>query len=106
MELKMKPWVVVWTIVLLCVMPQSGRAQNKQLEKELKKEYKTKLKEYKKDGRNVGEHLVIGPFSLIFIEIVLGILGVRLIYQCISSFVPVFFCLFYIWHLYCIPLDI
>ena len=50
MELKMKPWVVVWTIVLLCVMPQSGRAQNKQLEKELKKEYKTKLKEYKKDG--------------------------------------------------------
>ena len=46
----MHPWVVVWTIVLLCVMPQSGRAQNKQLEKELKKEYKTKLKEYKKDG--------------------------------------------------------
>ena len=63
------------------------------------------IKVYKK-CRNVGEHLVIGPFSLIFIEIVLGILGVRLIYQCISSFVPVFFCLFYIWHLYCIPLDI
>ena len=59
------------------------------------------IKVYKK-CRNVGEHLVIGPFSLIFIEI----LGVRLIYQCISSFVPVFFCLFYIWHLYCIPLDI
>ena len=50
MKLTMKPRVVVWTIVLLCVMPQSGRAQNKQLEKELKKEYKTKLKEYKKDG--------------------------------------------------------
>ena len=50
MKLTMKPWVVVWTIVLLCVMPQSGRAQNKQLEKELKKEYKIKLKEYKKDG--------------------------------------------------------
>ena len=50
------------------------------------------IKVYKK-CRNVGEHLVIGPFSLIFIEIVLGILGVRLIYQCISSFVPVFFCL-------------
>lgn len=46
------------------------------------------IKVYKK-CRNVGEHLVIGPFSLIFIEIVLGILGVRLIYQCISSFVPV-----------------
>lgn len=42
------------------------------------------IKVYKK-CRNVGEHLVIGPFSLIFIEIVLGILGVRLIYQCISS---------------------
>lgn len=41
------------------------------------------IKVYKK-CRNVGEHLVIGPFSLIFIEIVLGILGVRLIYQCIS----------------------
>ena len=40
------------------------------------------IKVYKK-CRNVGEHLVIGPFSLIFIEIVLGILGVRLIYQCI-----------------------
>lgn len=32
------------------------------------------IKVYKK-CRNVGEHLVIGPFSLIFIEIVLGILG-------------------------------
>lgn len=52
MKLTMKPWVVVWTIVLLCVMPQSGRAQNKQLEKELKKEYKTKLKEYKKTVGN------------------------------------------------------
>lgn len=40
MKLTMKPWVVVWTIVLLCVMPQSGRAQNKQLEKELKKSTK------------------------------------------------------------------
>ena len=29
MELKMKPWVVVWTIVLLCVMPQSGRAKKR-----------------------------------------------------------------------------
>ena len=38
MKLTMKPWVVVWTIVLLCVMPQSGREQNKKLEKELKKE--------------------------------------------------------------------
>ena len=38
------------------------------------------IKVYKK-CRNVGEHLVIGPFSLIFIEIVLGILGVRLIYR-------------------------
>lgn len=42
------------------------------------------IKVYKK-CRNVGEHLVIGPFSLIFIEIVLGILGVRLIYQCDKS---------------------
>ena len=53
MKLTMKPSMVVWAIVLLCVMPQSGRAQNKQLEKELKKEYKTKLKEYKKDGWNL-----------------------------------------------------
>ena len=46
----MKPWVVIWAIVLLCVMPQNGNAQNKELEKALKKEYKSKLKEYKKDG--------------------------------------------------------
>ena len=63
------------------------------------------MRVYKK-CRNVGEHLVIGPFSLIFIEIVLRNPGVKLIYQCISSFVPVFFYLFYIWHLYYIPLDI
>ena len=63
------------------------------------------IKVYKK-CRNVGNHLVIGPFSLIFIEIVLGILGVRLIYQCISAFAPVFFYPFYIWHPCYIPLDI
>ncbi|MEY8723898.1 hypothetical protein AALN73_22505 [Bacteroides stercorirosoris] len=50
MKLTMKPWVVIWAIVLLCVMPQNGNAQNKELEKALKKEYKSKLKEYKKDG--------------------------------------------------------
>ncbi len=63
------------------------------------------IKVYKK-CRNVGKRLAIGAFSLIFIEIVLRNPGVKLIYQCISSFVPVFFYLFYIWHLYYIPLDI
>ena len=33
MKLTMKPWVVIWAIVLLCVMPQNGNAQNKELEK-------------------------------------------------------------------------
>ncbi len=43
------------------------------------------IKVYKK-CRNVGKRLAIGAFSLIFIEIVLRNPGVKLIYQCISSF--------------------
>lgn len=63
------------------------------------------IKVYKK-CRNVGNCHVIGAFSFIFIEIVLRNPGVKLIYQCISSFAPVFFWLFYIWRPYYIPLDI
>lgn len=63
------------------------------------------IKVYKK-CRNVENHLVIGAFSLIFIEIALRNPEVKLIYQCISAFAPVFFYPFYIWHPYYIPLDI
>lgn len=63
------------------------------------------IKVYKK-CRNVENHLAVGAFFPILIEIVLRNRGVKLIYQCISSFAPVFFCLFYIWHPYYIPLGI